>query len=81
MKKIMIMVSAVLVSSLLLAGCMKTPSLDQLVPGGLGGLIGQTDKESPSQTIELTDIVPEKTDRVDPDSGFRNSYEAYLLTF
>ncbi len=78
MKKIMIMVSAVLVSSLLLAGCMKTPSLDQLVPGGLGGLIGQTDKESPSQTIELTDIVPEKTDRVDPDSGFRNSYEAYL---
>ena len=77
MKKIMILVAAVLVSSLLLVGCMKTPSFDQLVPGGLGNLIGQTDKESPSQTIEPTDIAPEKTDRADPDSGFRNSYEVY----
>ncbi|NLA95696.1 MAG: hypothetical protein GX838_02470 [Clostridiaceae bacterium] len=78
MKKIMILVAAVLVSSLLLVGCMKTPSFDQLVPGGLGNLIGQTDKESPSQTIEPTDIAPEKTDREDPDSGPHNSYEAYL---
>ena len=43
MKKILIVVAAVLASSLLVVGCMKTPSLDKLVPGGIGGLIDVAD--------------------------------------
>ena len=85
MKKILILVSAVLISSLLLVGCMKTPSLDRLIPdglGGLGGLIGQTEKTNTQDPNEPTGIPPVETGKQDsgrdPDTGPRTSYEAYI---